>query len=243
MTLTAPKTLSISIIIPVHNEEAAIGRCLDGLPRTAGLEILVVDGGSMDRTVSEVEQRGHRCLASPPGRGRQQHEGALAARGDNLLFLHCDTLLPENFLSLVDTTLAQKGVAAGAFELGIEAPGGAFRIIEHAANLRSRLLQLPYGDQGLFMSRSTYHAVGGFPDQPLLEDVVLVQKLRNHGKIMIVPAKVQTSARRWRDMGILKTTLLNQLILAGWRVGLSPHRLAAWYYGSKESAAGKKYRP
>ena len=222
--------MTISIIIPVRNEEDAIGPCLDSLADYSDLEILVVDGGSSDQTIQEIRKRGCRPVSSAPGRGKQQHAGAKAASGDFFLFLHCDTRLPHNFTTHVRKILEQEGVAAGAFQLAINAQGLGYRIIEYSANLRSRLLKLPYGDQALFMKKETYFAANGFPDQPILEELDLLSRLKNLGRIVIAPAYATTSARRWQQHGIMKTTIVNQLMLTGWVMGISSERLASWYY-------------
>ena len=222
--------MTISIIIPVRNEEDAIGPCLDSLADYSDLEILVVDGGSSDQTIHEIKKRGHRPVSSAPGRGRQQHTGAKAASGDFFLFLHCDTRLPHNFTTHVRKILKQEEVAAGAFQLTINAQGLGYRIIEYSANLRSRRLKLPYGDQALFMKKETYFAANGFPDQAILEELDFLSRLKNLGRIVIAPDYATTSARRWQQHGIMKTTIVNQLMLAGWVMGISPERLARWYY-------------
>ena len=224
------KTLSISIIIPVYNEEKNIGPCLDSLSCHSDLEIVVIDGGSSDQTVQEATARGVTLLISRPGRGKQQHAGAKASRGNVLLFLHCDTRLPHNFAAHIQILLQQEGVVAGAFRLAIDAKGWGYRIIEHGANLRSTIFSLPYGDQALFMERDSYFAANGFPDQPLLEEVVLLSRLKKLGRIKIVPTAASTSARRWQKHGVVKTTVINQLMLAGWVSGIPPTRLARWYY-------------
>ena len=226
--------MSISIIIPVRNEEDAIGPCLDSLADYSGLEILVVDGDSSDQTIREIQRRGCRPVASAPGRGKQQHTGAKVATGDFFLFLHCDTRLPSNFSTQVRRILEQEGIAAGAFQLAINAHGMSYRIIEYSANLRSRLLQLPYGDQALFMKKDTYFAANGFPDQPILEELALISRLKKLGRIIIAPAYATTSARRWQQHGIMKTTIVNQLMLVGWAMGISSERLARWYYNEQK---------
>ncbi len=231
MTLTAQKTLPISIIIPVLNEVQAIGPCLDQFLPYPELEILPVDGGSSDGTQEEIQARGFVPLRSAPGRGAQQHQGALAAQGNILLFLHCDTFLPAHFIEHITSSLADPQAVAGAFRLRLAATGWGLRCIEAGANLRSYLMQIPYGDQALFMQRDTYVAVGGFPCQPLLEDLVLVLRLRKKGRIVLAPAAVSTSARRWQRHGVLKISLINQAMLLAWAAGISPHRLARWYYG------------
>ncbi len=222
--------MSISIIIPVLNEEQAIGPCLDSLSGQPDLEILVVDGGSTDQTLRRASRTGVSCISSAAGRGTQQNTGAKAAAGDILLFLHCDTRLPRSFAANVQVILQQKGVAAGAFKLAINAQGSGYRFIEYIANLRSRALQLPYGDQALFMKRETYFAADGFPDQPILEDIAILSRVKQHGRIVTAATFAVTSARRWQQHGIVKTTLVNQLMLAGWAMGISPNKLARWYY-------------
>ncbi len=222
--------MSISIIIPVRNEEEAIGACLDRLPDCPDIEILVVDGSSTDQTVAKIHQRKQNVIPSTPGRGSQQHAGALAASGDVLLFLHCDTRLPHNFAVQVTHILKDTKTAAGAFRLRIDARGMGYRIIEWGANLRSRMIQLPYGDQALFMRRTTYFAAGGFPEQLILEDTVLVSRLKKQGRIVLAPSSMTTSARRWQQHGIIRTTVVNQLILVGQATGIPAARLAQWYY-------------
>ena len=226
--------VSVSVVIPVRNDRAALGVLLSDLAAHAPAtwEVVVVDGGSTDRTAERATRAGHQPVSSPPGRGRQQHTGARAATGDILLFLHCDTTLPLNFTDLVKKNLRQKGVAAGAFKLAINERGAAYRLIEFGANLRSRILQLPYGDQALFMKRDTYFAAGGFPDLPILEEIAILPRLKKHGRIVIAPACAVTSARRWQRHGTVKTTVINQLMLAGWAMVISADRLARWCYSA-----------
>jgi rSAM/selenodomain-associated transferase 2 len=237
MISTAQKTLSISIIIPVLNEVQAIGPCLDQCLQYSGVEILVVDGGSQDGTRQEIQARGLSLLSSAPGRGTQQHQGALAAGGEILLFLHCDTRLPPHFIEHIASSLRHPKAVAGAFRLQLAAKGWGLRCIEAGANCRSAILQMPYGDQALFMHRATYFAVGGFPCQPILEDLGLVLRLRKRGRLVLAPAAVSSSARRWQRQGVLKTSFINQIMLLAWALGISPERLARWYYGRPATEA------
>ncbi|MCI5118156.1 MAG: glycosyltransferase [Candidatus Electrothrix sp. LOE1_4_5] len=242
--MTVQKTLSISIILPTLNEGQRIGACLDRLllhrrssENLANIsEILVVDGGSTDQTLEEIAARGIgiQLLHTEAGRGQQQHCGATAASGDILLFLHCDTVLPATFSKDICLTLQKKDVVAGAFRLHINGRGVGFRLIEAGVRLRSSLLQLPYGDQALFMRRATYFTVGGFPEQPIMEDLALVLRLQKLGRIALTQTHVTTSARRWQQHGLVKTTLINQLMLLGRIFGVSPQQLARLYYAQRK---------
>lgn len=227
--------MHISVIIPTLNEEKTLGRLLSALQPYPGLEIIVADGGSVDGTLAIAEYYGTAGITSEPGRGKQQNAGAGAARGDIFLFLHSDTFPPADFPGQISSILDLPGTAAGAFRLGIDAPGFGYRVIEWGANRRSGLLQLSYGDQGLFVSRRHFFAAGGFPDQPILEDIELVRRLRKFGRIRLAPAAVSTSPRRWRRLGIFRTFLINQLMLAGHIARVSPDKLAKLYYGKTGS--------
>ena len=229
MTLTTHETLHISIIIPTLDEEDNLEGLLTSLQAYQGLEIIVADGGSTDQTLGIARNHGIKVVASPGGRGLQQNEGARNASGNILVFLHCDTRLPDNFPDLVRTVLNHPGTAAGAFRLRIDAVGSAYRLIEWGANVRTRFLGLPYGDQTLFVKKNTFDEAGGFPDQSLLEDLELVRRLKRSGKIEIAPAHVTTSARRWQRLGALRTTMINQVILAGYLCGINPEKLANLY--------------
>ncbi len=229
MTLTTPKTLHISIIIPTLNEENNLEGLLTSLQAYQGLEIIVADGGSTDQTLEIARNYRIKVVTSSTGRGLQQNEGARNASGNILVFQHCDTRLPDNFPDLVRTVLNYPGTAAGAFQLHIDAAGCAYRFIEWGVNVRTRFLALPYGDQTLFVKKSTFDEAGGFPEQSILEDVELVRRLKRIGKVEIAPAHVTTSARRWQRLGALRTTLINQVILAGYLCGINPEKLANLY--------------
>ncbi|MEW6218990.1 MAG: TIGR04283 family arsenosugar biosynthesis glycosyltransferase [Thermodesulfobacteriota bacterium] len=219
---------SISVVIPALQEEAmvaeAIGRALAGAPR----EVLVVDGGSRDATQERAAAAGALVLVSGPGRGRQMNAGARAAGGDILLFLHADTWLPSGYAGEVRRLLAQPGVAAGAFRLSIRDQGMGPAVMAWGANLRSRLWGLPYGDQALFCRRDVFWAAGGYAEEPLLEDVLLVRSLARLGRIALARQAVATSARRWQARGLWANFLLNQAIMAGHALGVPKARLARW---------------
>lgn len=227
------KTSVISIIIPTLDEEKYIGATLGCLAGVPGVEIIVADGGSRDTTLGIAASFGVRVVFSFPGRARQMNAGAEAASGDIFLFLHADTLLPPGFETYIRQALSAGG-CIGAFQLAIDAPGAAFRVIEKAATWRSRILKLPYGDQALFLSARLFEQAGGFAEIPILEEVVLLKRLRGKAPLRIVPTSVTTSGRRWQRRGIVKTTLLNQMIVLGYFLGVSPYRLAAWYRYRRE---------
>ncbi len=219
----------ISVIIPVLDEAENIEARLQAIDLADNVEIIVVDGGSQDGTVKRSQSLGVRVLQTKPGRAHQMNVGADAAAGNLLLFLHADTQLPPNFADLVRHTLAQPTVSAGAFELKIDDPMPRLRWVEWGVKWRSRLLQLPYGDQALFLKAATFHAIGGFLDLPIMEDFELVQRLRTRGRVAIAPAAVLTSSRRWKKLGIWRTTLINQLTIVAYVLKLPLARIAQWY--------------
>ena len=229
MTSTGPKTSAISVIIPTLNEEDNLDRLLSRLGGRPDLEIIVVDGGSTDRTLDAARRHGVRVVRTDPGRGEQLSRGVAEASGETLLFLHADTRLPDDFAARIRTILALPNTAAGAFRLQIDAPGAGYRCIEWGANLRSRLLKMPYGDQAIFVPAGVLRRAGGVPRQPILEDVTLIRRLKRCGKIRIAPIAVVTSARRWQRLGLVRTTLRNQLMLLGAACGVSPKVLHRFY--------------
>ncbi|MGQ9920464.1 MAG: TIGR04283 family arsenosugar biosynthesis glycosyltransferase [Desulfobacca sp.] len=219
---------TISVVIPALNEADHIPATLASLGADPAVQIILVDGGSQDGTAALARAHRATVLTSPPGRARQQNLGA-AASGKILFFLHADTLAPPHYASLIRQTLCIPGVAAGAFSLDIAAPQPSLKLISALANCRSRWLQLPYGDQGLFLSTSLFHTLGGFPDVPIMEDLLLVRRLRRVGRIVILPQGVRTSPRRWLQLGALRTTAINQLMLLGACWGIAPTTLARLY--------------
>ncbi len=218
--------LGISIIIPTLNEEENIAACLSSTGWAKNIERIVVDGGSRDRTAAIAEGMGAKLLASPRGRALQMNAGAREASGEMLVFLHADTKLPAGFDDHVRKTLQTPGVAAGAFEFRLDSSSSSLRFIERVANWRSRRLQLPYGDQAIFLRASLFRDIGGFPEIPIMEDVELIRRLQKAGRIETLPAvPAITSARRWRQSGVWKTTIVNELVLAAYYLGIPPGRI------------------
>jgi uncharacterized protein len=215
---------SVSIIVPVLNEAES----LKTWQQPEG-EWILVDGGSQDETIALAENLGIRIIRSAPGRSRQMNWGAAIAHADILLFLHADTQLPADFLAQIQQTLAQPSVVAGAFELAIAGEQPGLRWVERGVKWRSRFGQLPYGDQGIFLRAETFWELGGFADLPIMEDFEFVKRLQKLGKIAIAPATVTTSARRWEKLGVFKTTVINQLMVMAYYLGVPGERLAQFY--------------
>lgn len=223
----------LSVIIPTLNEVGQLEATLRPILGLSNCEIIIADGGSTDGTTDLARKLGCRVIVANRGRGRQMNAGAALASGEELLFLHADTRLPVAFREEIRAILGS-GAIAGAFLFQIDQPGWGLRAVEWGTNLRSRSLQLPYGDQGLFLRAEDFFRVGGFKNWPLMEDFEMCRRLRRHGQIRIASTAVQTSARRWMKLGIWRTTLINQVCIVGFRLGCSPDRLARWYATQRE---------
>lgn len=223
--------MQVSVVLPVLDEAARLGARLAELRALAGVhDVVVVDGGSRDATIAIARRAGVRVLVAPRGRGSQLNAGARAATGDVLLFLHADTTLPGDAIAWVHRALADAGTVAGAFRVRTVADAGPNWLgpLLRLADLRSHLTRLPYGDQAVFVRRTAFERVGGFPDQPLLEDVELARRLRRVGRIRTVPATVLVSGRRFLARP-LRTALAMRAFPLLYRLGVSPARLARLY--------------
>jgi rSAM/selenodomain-associated transferase 2 len=229
----------ISIVIPALNEAVGIERAIASTRPSQNTEVIVVDGGSSDGTLSLVQNMGVKAISSPAGRAHQMNLGAQVATGDILLFLHGDTCLPPGFDGLVraalspDSRSTHQTPIAGAFLLKIDADAMNLRWVEWGVAWRSRFLQMPYGDQALFLRADTFHQIDGFPALPIMEDFELVRRLKRMGKIEIVSAPVVTSARRWLQRGVLTTTVINQIVVLGYFLGVNRERLRQFYRSRK----------
>ena len=215
--------LSLSIILPVLNEAEGISSVLQALMplRVRGAEVIVVDGGSVDETVQFAAPLADKVLSSERGRAVQMNAGAARSSGDVLLFLHADTLLPENADTQVFTALNGKA-GWGRFDVRISGKPWMLRVVAALMNLRSRLSGIATGDQAIFMHRATFARVGGFPVQPLMEDIEISKRLRVLTPPLCLRAQVVTSGRRWECRGVWRTIFLM------WRL--------RWRYWRGESA-------
>lgn len=225
--------MKISVIIPVFREAEAVKPALAhlfGLPFKWGPEVVVIDGCPEGSTTSAIADERVMKIRSPKGRARQMNAGAAVATGDVLLFLHADTMLPENAPALIEKGMREPGMAAGAFDLGIDSGRPVFRLIEKLASLRSRLTRIPYGDQAIFIKTGVFEELGGYADLPLMEDVDIMRRVRRKGmKITILPEKVRTSARRWEKEGVFYCTLRNWTLVALYFLGVPPGKMVKFY--------------
>jgi rSAM/selenodomain-associated transferase 2 len=219
----------ISVIIPTLNEESRIVKLLRSLQAIAGLEVIVVDGLSQDKTAEMAEGLASRVLTAPRGRALQMNEGAKYATGDIFLFLHADTSLEPAAFDQLTSALADPTIVGGAFSFCLGSPKWGLRLIAAATNFRSRIFFLPYGDQAIFVKRRVFEEIGGYAELPLMEDLDLVRRLKRRGRLVILPARAVTSARRWKREGILYTTARNWTVTVLFLLGVSPSTLARWY--------------
>lgn len=214
----------ISVVIPTLNAEAHLGPCLDALKDAD--ELVVVDGGSSDYTIEVAERRGAKLLCAATGRGHQLSAGADAAEGDWLLFLHADTVLGHGWRAEAECHIAAAPETAACFRFRLKSEAWQARLIERGVVARVRMLGLPYGDQGLLISRARYGEVGGYRLLPLFEDVDLVRRL---GRVRMLEADAFTSAERWHRDGWWRRSAANLALLALYRIGVGPARLRKLY--------------
>jgi rSAM/selenodomain-associated transferase 2 len=223
-----------SIIIPALNEAGNIRKTLAWLERLEGeKEVIVVDGGSADRTIEEVNQYPEVYLEVEKiaGRARQMNAGAKLAKGDFLFFLHADSLPHPQSIPAIERSLEKESISGGCFQLKFDAPQGSFRILEWWG--RRNIAALTYGDQGLFLRKKTFEVLGGFPDIPIMEDYELASRLRKKGRFIKYPLPITTSPRRFLKSGIWRQQTRNILIALAYFAGVSPLRLKKWYTYAK----------
>jgi rSAM/selenodomain-associated transferase 2 len=219
--------MKIAVIIPTLNEAIALPQSLAAIG--AGCDIVITDGGSSDATCAIAAQAGAHVLHGLPPRAHQLNCAAAQTSADILLFLHADTLLPSGWQEDILHILNQPGVAVGAFSLAIAQGSRAEAFIAYAANLRSRIWQLPYGDQGLFMYRTRFEKIGGFPDVPIMDDYIFIKTAQRHGRILTSKLSVTTSNRRWRRLGVWRTTVRNHLVVIGYHLKVNVDLLQRFY--------------
>lgn len=229
---------SISVIVPTWCEETLVATTVrEAL--AVGDEVIVADGGSTDGTAAAARAAGARVVVAPRGRGPQLHAGACSARGDVLLFLHADARLPPAARAAIREALADEAVLGGNFHLRFVPASFAASLFTCANDVRRRSLRIYYGDSAIFLRRSTYESLGGFPALPIFEDYELVRRLERAGRTAYVrDVTVEASARRFERSPIrtLATWTMLQLLYS---LGVSPHRLARFYATSRPSSASR----
>ena len=221
----------LSIIVPCLNEADGIAATLGALApmRARGAEVIVVDGGSRDATVARAGPLADAVISAPRGRASQMNAGAARARGETLLFLHADTLLPEAADALIVDGLNRSRRGWGRFDIAISGRSPLLRVVAALMNLRSRLTGIATGDQAIFVTRTLFTAAGAYPEIPLMEDVALSKQLKRFGPPLCLRHRLTTSGRRWEKHGVLRTILLMwRLRLAYW-LGADPRKLAVRY--------------
>jgi rSAM/selenodomain-associated transferase 2 len=233
-------TSPLAIVLPVLDEARNLERLLPELcARAPRSDVVVVDGGSGDDSAAVVGRHaGVRWLTGPRGRALQMNAGAGAAVGEVLLFLHADTRLPPDFADAIAVALEDPSVVGGRFDVRFDNPGAAFRMIATMMNVRSRLSGIFTGDQAIFVRRSIFESLGGYPAIPLMEDIELSRRLKQRGRVACLRERVTTSARKWERDGVLRTILLMWTLRFLYAVGVSPARLHRWYYPPLRALAG-----
>lgn len=218
----------LAVVIPTLNAAGHLAVTLSALPRVG--QVIIVDGGSTDGTAQIAAHHGARLVTSPPGRGRQLAAGAEAAISPWLLFLHADTRLDAKAWAAARRHLAEPAGPdrAGVFHLRLDEPAWPARLLELGVRLRVAALALPYGDQGLLISRPLYDEAGGFAPLPLMEDVDLVRRLGRR-RLIVLDGTAITSAERWRRRGWVRQTLTNLRCLSLYLAGVAPERIARIY--------------
>jgi rSAM/selenodomain-associated transferase 2 len=229
--MTAADGNRLSIIIPVLNEAATIASTLTALApyRARGVEVIVADGGSSEGTVRLALPLCDQVVTAPRGRGAQMNAGAAAAQGDVLLFLHADTELPADTDKIVREGLADGEFCWGRFDVTITGEHWLLPIVAIMMSLRSRLTGIATGDQAMFVLREAFAAVGGFPDIPLMEDIVMSQRLKRLTLPLCLRERVMTSGRRWEKHGVVRTILLMWRLRLAFFLGATPDQLAKDY--------------
>lgn len=227
----------ISVVLPVLDEATLIESALQALAplRAQGAELIVVDGDSRDGSAEAAAPWADQVRVVPKGRARQMNAGAALARSDVLLFLHADTRLPAGALAAIATALAtppRRGGRTpcwGRFDVRIGGEGLLLSLVAMLMNARSRLFGIATGDQAIFVTRSAFEAVGGYPQQPLMEDIELSTRLRRLSRPACLRDRVVTSGRRWQSQGVWRTILLMWRLRLLYRLGVAPERLARSY--------------
>jgi len=220
--------MAVSVIIPALNEEQWIAGAVRSAFGAGAAEVIVVDGGSFDRTTRFATAAGARILLAEPMRARQLNRGAQSASSASLIFLHADSRLPDGAAAAVEAAL-DHNIVFGGFRIQFSEPDRKLRVAENMINFRSILLRTPWGDQAQFIRRELFLESGGFPDIPIMEDYELARRMKRNGRTRILPMTVTTSGRRFLQKGLWRTAAINWSIIWKYHRGESPEELARIY--------------
>lgn len=223
--------MTISVIIPTLHEEKTLPGTLARLRHPAFSEVLVVDGGSRDRTLADIALANPltRVLSAKTGRAKQMNAGAAVAKGELLLFLHADTLLPPTAVEDITTAMADTRIVGGRFDARLIPDRGLLWVVGRLMSWRSRMTGIATGDQAIFVRRKVFEELGGFPDIPIMEDIAFSRRLKRAGHVAALHSCVMTSGRRWERHGAIKTILLMWWLRLLFYLGASPDRLKRLY--------------
>jgi rSAM/selenodomain-associated transferase 2 len=221
--------MKISVIVPVLDEEKQLATTLEGLLALAPHEILVVDGGSSDRSREIAGRFGVHVIPAERGRARQMNRGAAQATGDVLLFLHADTRLPVSALDDIGSALSDRRHVGGRFDVELEGKHWMLPVVARMISQRSRLTKVATGDQALFVRRGVFEQMGGFPDIPLMEDIAFCRSLKLMGRVACLRSRVVSSGRRWEIDGVWRTIFRMWTLKLLYLGGVSPARLKQYY--------------
>ncbi len=222
----------ISIVIPVLNDAAALGRLFDDLDAVVGNEVqrIVVDGGSADESAELAQRRADLMVRTTRGRARQLNAGIARASGEWVLMLHADSRIDAHAWRALQRAIVAGGAVWGRFDVRLDGAHPAFRLIERMMNLRSRWSSICTGDQGIFARRDLLQLVDGIPDQLLMEDIELTKRLRRYAKPVCLATPLGASSRRWQRDGIVRTVMLMWWLRFRYFFGASPESLVRVYY-------------
>ena len=221
--------LSTSVIIPTVNESANVSSAVDSAWHAGADQVIVADGGSHDETVTRAQQRHATVIHASLGRAVQLNAGAEAATGEILVFQHADCRLTHDCLHQIRQVLAHTTFVYGAFQQRIDDQSRIYGWLARGNAARVRWTGLAYGDQGIFVTREVFESADGFPPVPLMEDVMLMQRLKPYGKPALLPGPIEVSARRWKQQGVISQTLRNWCLLTAFFCGVSPTTLSRFY--------------
>lgn len=221
--------MKLSVIIPALNEASQIADAVERAWHLEPHEVIVADGGSVDGTIPRAREAGAEVLQTRRGRACQQNAAARVATGDVLLFLHTDCWLEPVAREQLDAWFSLSRIPGGAFQQRIEADGLVYRLLEIGNTLRVCMTRSAYGDQALFFRREAFDRLGGFPDVRLMEDVLITRKLKQLGRLQLLPGPLHVDARRWQKHGVIRQTLRNWFLLSAERLGVSTEKLSQLY--------------